>query len=342
MKKILFLLCLLPSLIYAQEYKVRSNMRVSGYMVLDPVPALPSPSLPIGLVNFNDTLRVNFGGAWWPWTPGINGNVVASSDTFPVIYIDEKMQFIDGGYIQNSGTSIITIHPGSDPNEYITIKQNQYTGTTISEVDDLQFNSLSGVFSDPMRGFRDDSTSSTNENAVTLSARAIRQISQKGSGISGDQPVTFQDSISLGYEGTANNENRIVKLTATGAMEATYLPQSLQYTLSNTPMSNADTTTHYDLVIGKNMSGMNLISAEVYCSVSAGTRTVTMNVLRDRGGSYVVMTSSGASFGTDATINPSYADVIRSDRLGFHVTLSGTGSDTPPDAILIILTFQKP
>jgi hypothetical protein len=311
-------------------------MIVYGSILLESQPALPAASGPIGFVSYNDTLWTNYGGAWNPFGSFGAGTI---SDTLTNIYLLQSMKFVDGGYIITNGATGIRIHPSGDPSQYITIIQNENTGTSITGVDNLQFSALTGINSDPMQGFRDDATEATDEDKVTLSARAIREIAGSG-GISPDQPVHFADSTYLDYEGTSTNNDRIVKLTGTGAMEAVNLPNGFMYSISQDTAFLA--TDNENIPVASIFSGTNLIHVEAYAPNSAGTRVPTINVYRNRGGTEVLMTSSAANFTTDATINTTYDDVIRGDKLKLSWTLSGTSADTKPDGIIVVFIFQKP
>ena len=97
--------------------------------------------------------------------------------------------------------------------------------------------------------------------------------------------------------------------------------------------------TGYILAIGDALNGKNLIKVEAYWGDSQGTAVPTITVWRNRGGTEVSMTSSGATFTLDAVVNQSNDDVLASDRLELRW---GLGSGTPPYGLIVHLSFQRP
>jgi hypothetical protein len=98
--------------------------------------------------------------------------------------------------------------------------------------------------------------------------------------------------------------------------------------------------TGYILAIGSALHGYNLIGMEAYYGNSQGDRVPTITAYRNRSSAENNMTTVGATFTSDATINTSYDDVQRGDRIEIRWTLaSGT---YVPNGIIVQLSFQKP
>jgi hypothetical protein len=88
------------------------------------------------------------------------------------------------------------------------------------------------------------------------------------------------------------------------------------------------------------LDGMNLVKVEAFPGETEGDHTIAVVVWRNRSGSEVNMTSTGASFSADAIINTSYDDVANRDQLEIRWTYSG--GTTAPVALKVQLTFQNP
>lgn len=88
------------------------------------------------------------------------------------------------------------------------------------------------------------------------------------------------------------------------------------------------------------LDGMNLVKVEAFPGEVKGDHTIAVVVWRNRSGAEVNMTSTGASFSTDATINTSYDDVVNKDQLEFRWTYSG--GTIAPEGLKVQLTFQNP
>jgi hypothetical protein len=122
--------------------------------------------------------------------------------------------------------------------------------------------------------------------------------------------------------------------------------------LSNDPVTVQIEVTSETLVSGGSptyvmwiptaLLGMNLISMKAKQSPGqvAGDRSIFVDMYRNRGGTITMMTSTGATFSTGATINTTYDDVQEGDAIGFG--WSFTGGTTSPVGLYVTLEFQTP
>lgn len=147
------------------------------------------------------------------------------------------------------------------------------------------------------------------------------------------------DSFRLVYEGISTDEDRILGLSKTGKVKSVNLPQGVQIEVTTeTLVSGADSVDV--LTIPETLAGMNLIKLEAYPGSVAGDRTMSVVAYRNRSGTVTTMTSAGASFSANATINTTYDDVARGDKIFIGQTF--TGGTTDPVGLKVQLTFQKP
>lgn len=150
--------------------------------------------------------------------------------------------------------------------------------------------------------------------------------------------VIIIDSLGIDYV-SASAEERPLGLSNNNKIKPINLPQGVQIEVTTeTLVSGADSV--YVLTIPEALAGMNLIKLEAYPGSVTGDRTMSVVAYRKRSSTVITMTSSGASFIANATINTSYDDVQRGDKIAIGWTF--TGGTTDPVGLIVQLTFQKP
>jgi hypothetical protein len=146
------------------------------------------------------------------------------------------------------------------------------------------------------------------------------------------------DSIAKHTDTLQSHNARLTTLETTGVSGV--LTASIQYICTTDATSTSPNSTGYFIGIYDNLNGFNLVKVEALYAESQGDMTLAAYVWRNRANVEVAMTSVGASFSADATINPDYDDVATGDRLEIRWTY--TGGTTAADGFMINLTFQKP
>jgi len=355
MKKLLFIaLCLVSIASTAQEYPIYSPVRIYGTLMLDPFTNLPT-GVQMQLANHNDTLWIKHSGSWKPIYPS-----VAYSDTTDVIYLTDKVQFVGGGWVKKySGGSGVQISPNGSATMYFGAN-TEPVGVTMGGVQTIIFPTNS-VYQDYFQGFTNDTAQHSFDSAFAPSKAAVhKMINAHGGGsgtirgpvttpnqavyVTGADSVAGSTNISIDNDtirvtNQATGVNEVMGSTSTGALKILKPAQTIQVVVTDTIVVSPDST-GYELSIGSLLHGTNLIDVELFYRESQGNKVPTVTVWRNRSGTEVNMTSTGATFTTDAVINASYDDVVRGDRIRFKTVL-GIG-DTPPYGMNIQLTFQKP
>lgn len=134
-----------------------------------------------------------------------------------------------------------------------------------------------------------------------------------------------------------NNFSAIWDTAASHTERMTEAEVTVQVICSDTFLV-ASGTTDYLLLIGQALTGKNLTRVEAFYITSQGDKVPTVNVYRNRSSVEQTMTSTGANFTTNATINGSYDDVVTGDRIRIGWIL-GSGT-TAPDGMAVQLTFK--
>ncbi|MBN1185772.1 MAG: hypothetical protein JXB49_26050 [Bacteroidales bacterium] len=148
------------------------------------------------------------------------------------------------------------------------------------------------------------------------------------------------DSLQLRTEGTSTQEHRVLGLSKTGKVKSISLPQGVQIEVTKDELTTGGES-GYMFAIPSQLDGMNLVQMEAYPGEVAGDQTaVSITCYRRRSAVESLMTSTGASFSTNAVISTSYDDVEQGDQLEFRWTFSG--GTTAPTGLIVQLTFQMP
>lgn len=196
------------------------------------------------------------------------------------------------------------------------------TITALSQLDNFNLLSLYGV-----------GVGTVDANTVYIQSTSSGKVEVRNE-------LAAQDSIWLIDEGAPTDEQRIVGLSKTGKLKSIKLPTGIQIEVSSAALTTGGES-GYIFAIPEQLAGMNLIKMEAYPGEVTGDQTaLAVTCYRRRSGTEVSMTSTGASFSTNAVINTSNDDVARGDQLEFRWTFSG--GSTAPTGLIVQLTFQKP
>jgi hypothetical protein len=147
--------------------------------------------------------------------------------------------------------------------------------------------------------------------------------------------LSKQDSIDVHTDSLQAHNARLVALeTSTGVNTI-----CIQYVCTTDTTSTTPNNTGYFIGVYEIMNGYSLVKVEAQYANSQGNMTLAANVWRNRSGTEVAMTTEGASFLKNATIDPNNDDVSTGDRLEIRWTY--TGGSIAADGFMVLLTFQK-
>jgi hypothetical protein len=145
-----------------------------------------------------------------------------------------------------------------------------------------------------------------------------------------------QDSLDAHTDSLQAHNTRLQALeTSTGVNTI-----CVQYVCTTDTTSTTPNQTGYFIGVYEIMNGYNLVKVEAQYANSQGDMTLAANVWRNRSGTEIAMTTAGASFLTNATIDPNNDDIATGDRLEIRWTY--TGGSTAADGFMVLLTFQEP
>lgn len=150
--------------------------------------------------------------------------------------------------------------------------------------------------------------------------------------------LALLDSIADHTDTLQSHNARLTTLETTGVSGV--LTASIQYICTTDTTSTSPNSTGYFIGVYDNIDGMNLVKVEALYAGSQGDMVLAADVWRNRSGVEAKMTTTGASFTSDATINSDYDDIATGDRLEIRWTY--TGGTTAADGFMINLTFQEP
>lgn len=186
---------------------------------------------------------------------------------------------------------------------------------------------------------------STTVNSKALTGNISITASDVGLGnVTNESKATMFTSPSLtgtpvAPTATAGTNTQQLSTTAFVQAALASLPQGVQILVTNEELTSGGES-DYIFTITDQLNSWNLYKVEAKPAMIAGDHTMSVNVYRKRSGTEVAMTSAGASFTTDATINTSNDDLLDGDQLEFRWTFSG--GSTAPTGLIVQLTFQKP
>lgn len=309
---------------YKADYPIYSPVKVYGTLTLTEASSLP-PGADYMIIPYLDTLRIYQDGAWRNFWP-----VVTDDDTPTGTTV---------------GNSLLTL---TNPSAISFLRVNADNSVTALSATNFK-TALSFTATDVGLGNVTNESKATMFTSPTFTGVPIvpnpalgtynQQIASTA--FVYDKVVSILDTMDFGA-GTIKGsiDSGLVAIGAgVDSITGGYLNQTVQITCTYESSSTTPDSTGYILSIGSNLAGYNLVDMEAFYSNSQGTAVPTIHAWRDRSGTRVAMTSTGANFTTDATIDTSNDDVAKGDRVQIRWTL---GSGTPPDGFSVQLTFQKP
>lgn len=369
MKKIIITLLFIYSVIIscsAQEYPIYAPIRIYGYLAINPVSVLPTNPSYFTIVTYRDTVRIYGSSGWQPLWPKAT---TSGSGSVTSVNLSGGTTGLSatGGPITASGTitlsgTLIPANGGTGLTSYTAGDLLYASGTaTLAKLSDVSTGyalvsggigtapiwskinlttHVNGVLPITNGGTGTpygifSGTPATGQFAIMTGTSTITGTSKVT--IATDGAVELNDSVDLSdYTYSAG---QLFTMTSTKRLKPINLSQTVQIEVTtDTLISGGDSV--YVLTVPESLVGMNLIKLEAYPGSITGDRTMSVIAYRNRSGTVTTMTSAGATFSANATINTSYDDVQRGDKIAIGWTF--TGGTTDPVGLIVQLTFQKP
>jgi hypothetical protein len=281
----------------------------------------------------HDSIYFNESGSWIDKVS--KDTTLASPDSNTVVteYILEKYVANTAGSAAGVDALQDSIDSHTDTLQSHIVKINSVTATanTASSTNSTQADTLT---SHNTRILANKSAIAAKQDSIDAHTDSLQSHNTRINAL--DAWVT--DSIAKHTDTLQSHNARILDLETNGVTAVSTI--CLQYICTTDTTSTTPNSSGYFIGIYDNLNGYNLVKVELLYANSQGDMALSVNVWRNRGGTEVAMTSTGASFVADATIDTANDDVAANDRLEMRWTY--TGGTTAADGFMVMLTFQEP